>query len=373
MGAPWWEIGTGDSKEKGERMTTALATIFVLGVLVFLHELGHFTVAKLVGIRVERFSLGFPPRLFGVKIGETDYCVSLIPLGGYVKMAGMVDESLDTHIQGEPWEFQSKNFWQKTAVILAGPVMNYLLAIVIFAGLTLSLGVGVTKDATISQVSPGMPAQAAGIQPGDKIVAINGHPIKTWDEMTQLIHGNPDKDITVVWVHNGERRTAVIHTKAENVPIGGKIERVGLIGIAPKTYLVKVSPFKAIEAGWTRTWELTELVGNSLVMLVTGKASLRNLGGPIIIAKMAGESAKSGFSTLLAFMAFISLNLAILNILPIPGLDGGHMIFIVTEAIIGKPVPTKTKLIVQQVGMFILLALIVLVVFNDLHNIHLIK
>ncbi len=354
-------------------MTTALATIFVLGVLVFLHELGHFTVAKLVGIRVERFSLGFPPRLFGVKIGETDYCISAIPLGGYVKMAGMVDESLDTQIKGEPWEFQSKNFWQKTAVILAGPAMNYLLAVVIFAGLTLSLGVGVTKDATISQVSPGMPAEAAGIQPGDRIVAINGQPIHTWDEMTELIHSHPDQDIRVTWVHDGKEKTAVIHTKAENIPIGGKIKRVGLIGIAPKTYLVKVSPVKALTAGWSHTWQLTELVGNSLVMLVTGKASLRNLGGPIIIAKMAGESARSGFSTLLAFMAFISLNLAILNVLPIPGLDGGHLIFIVAEAIMGRPVPTKTKLIIQQVGMFILLALIVLVVFNDLHNIHMIK
>jgi len=354
-------------------MTTALATIFVLGILVFLHEFGHFIVAKLVGIRVERFSIGFPPRLFGKKIGETDYCVSLIPLGGYVKMAGMVDESLDTEIKGEPWEFQSKSFWEKFSVILAGPLMNVLIAIVVFAGLTLSLGVGVVKDATIAQVSPGMPAAAAGIQPGDRIVAINGQTVSSWDEMTKIIHSHADKDLDVEWIHNGEHKQAIIHARAENVPINGKIERVGLIGIGPKLYMEKVGPLKAIGAGFVRTWDLTRLVGYSIWMLATGKASLRNLGGPIIIAKMAGESAKSGFSTLLAFMAFISLNLAILNVFPIPGLDGGHLIFITLEAIMGRPVPTKTKLIIQQVGMFILLALIVLVIFNDLHNLHTIK
>ncbi len=354
-------------------MTTALATIFVLGVLVFLHEFGHFIVAKSVGIRVERFSIGFPPRLFGKKLGETDYCVSLIPLGGYVKMAGMVDESLDTEIKGEPWEFQSKSFLEKFSVVIAGPLMNYLIAIVVFAGLTLSLGVGEVRDATIAQVNPGMPASAAGIQPGDKIVAINGKTVSSWDDMTQIIHGNAEKDLEVEWIHKGKLKKAIIHTTAQNIPIGGKIKKVGLIGISPKLYMKKVGAFKAIEAGFVRTWDLTKLVGYSTWMLATGKASLRNIGGPIIIAKMAGESAKSGFSTLLAFLAFISLNLAILNVFPIPGLDGGHLIFITLEAIMGRPVPTKTKMAIQQIGMFFLLALIVLVIFNDLHNIHTIK
>lgn len=354
-------------------MTTALATIFVLGVLVFLHEFGHFIVAKSVGIRVERFSIGFPPRLFGKKIGETDYCVSLIPLGGYVKMAGMVDESMDAEIKGEPWEFQSKSFWEKFSVIIAGPLMNYLIAIVVFAGLTLSMGVGEVRDATIAQVNPGMPAAAAGIQPGDKITTINGQAVSSWDDMTQIIHANADKDLEVEWIHKGKHKKAIIHTTAQNIPIDGKIKKVGLIGISPKLYMKKVGAIQAIEAGFVRTWDLTKLVGYSTWMLATGKASLRNIGGPIIIAKMAGESAKSGFSTLLAFLAFISLNLAILNVFPVPGLDGGHLIFITLEAIMGRPVPTKTKMVIQQIGMFILLALIVLVIFNDLHNIHTIK
>lgn len=354
-------------------MTTVLATIFVLGILVFLHEFGHFIVAKIVGIRVERFSIGFPPRLFGKKIGETDYCVSLIPIGGYVKMAGMVDESLDTEITGEPWEFQSKSFLQKFATIAAGPFMNYVIAIVVFTGLTLSMGVGEVKDSTIAQVSPGMPAEQAGIRPGDKIVALNGQEVSTWGEMTKIIHARPGEDIKVDWIHDGEKKEAVIHTKAAKLPIDGKIKTVGLIGIGPKLYMKKVGPLTAIRSGWLRTWEMTKLVGYSVWMLATGKASLRDIGGPIIIAKMAGESARSGFPTLLGFLAFISLNLAILNVFPIPGLDGGHLIFITIEAIRGRPVPTKTKMVIQQVGMFILLALIVFVIFNDLYNIHVIK
>lgn len=352
-------------------LTTILAAVFVLGVLVFLHEFGHFIVAKLVGIRVERFSVGFPPRIAGVKIGETDYCISAIPLGGYVKLAGMIDESLDKDtIRGEPWEFQSKSIPKRVSTILAGPAMNFILAVVLFAGLIFYNGVAEPKNITaIGEVTPDFPAAKAGMVKGDRILAINGQPVETWDQMTKIIHALPDKDVVIRWEHAGQVREDTLHTRAERMPIGGKVQVVGLIGISPELRIRKIGLLASLGQGFDRTIYLTKMIYVSIEGLFTGRESLKSLGGPVMIAKLAGESVRSGFGSLLAFMAFLSLNLALLNVLPIPGLDGGHLVLLGIEAVIRKPLSVKTRVAIQQVGMAILFALIILVIFNDIRNV----
>lgn len=339
--------------------------VFVLGLLIFVHELGHFLFAKLVGIRVERFSLGFPPRLFGKKIGDTDYCISAVPFGGYVKMSGMIDESMDKNsIKGEPWEFMSKPVWMRILVIIAGPAFNVLLAVAIFATSAFIAGVAEPVGPVVGGVFENMPAKTIGIQQGDVILSIDSKPINTWDDLVAIVHAAPEKSILIEWERDGQ------HFSGTVTPILDKVQDIGLIGIEPKTVLVQPGIFKAIGMGFTSGWNLTKMVGRSFVLLFTGQVSAREgLAGPLRIAQMAGDSAKSGFGNLLMFAAFLSLNLGILNIMPIPVLDGGHLVFLAIEGIIRKPLSIKFKMVVQQVGMALLIALMVFVIVNDFSHI----
>ncbi|NOZ57878.1 MAG: RIP metalloprotease RseP [Calditrichaeota bacterium] len=341
---------------------TIVAFVFVLGLLIFVHELGHFLAAKAVGIRVERFSLGFPPRLFGVKIGETDYCISAIPLGGYVKMAGMIDESLDADtIKGEPWEFMSKPLWARFLVIFAGPLMNMLLAVAIFTGLTYHTGVGVPKGPIVGAVEPGSPADSAGFKPGDRIVAIEGTQIKSWDDLTRIIHHAGNKRLEIVRERDGRLDTVFVR------PMTDVVRGVSLIGIGPAVEVRRVSLWKAFTSSVSYTWYLSKLLGRSLLLMASGQVSVREgLGGPVRIAQLAGESARHGMVSLLGLIAFLSLNLGWLNLFPIPALDGGHLVLLAIEGITRRPVSNKVRLVVQQIGMVILLALMVLVIANDI-------
>jgi regulator of sigma E protease len=341
---------------------TLLPFVFVLGLLIFVHELGHFLAAKLAGIRVERFSLGFPPRLIGKKWGDTDYCISALPFGGYVKMAGMIDESLDKDgIKGEPDEFMSKPILTRLGVMAAGPGMNFVLAIVIFAGATFFTGIPEPIGPVIGSVLPGEPAEQIGMQAGDRIVSLNSEVVESWDDVVRIIHASPEKEVSLTYERMGEIISATV------VPKLDEINGVGLIGIAPETKVRPAGFFEAIGNGFATTWYLTKLVVRSLGMIITGKVDIRKgLAGPIGIAKMTSESAKSGFGALLMFAAFLSLNLGFLNILPIPVLDGGHIVFLAIEAVKRKPLTIKTRLIVQQIGMALLLALMVFFIFNDI-------
>jgi len=341
---------------------TLLPFIFVLGLLIFVHELGHFLAAKLAGIRVERFSLGFPPRIVGKKIGDTDYCISAIPFGGYVKMAGMIDESLDKDgIKGEPDEFMSKPILARMAVMAAGPGMNYLLAIMIFIGATFITGIPEPLGPIIGSVIPEEPAAQAGLASGDRIVSLQDEMIESWDDVVRIIHANPSKEISLTYERDGE----LVSTSV--VPKLDEINGVGLIGISPATKIRAAGFFEGVGSGFANAWYLSKLIVRSLGMILTGKVDIRKgLAGPIGIAKMTAESAKSGFGTLLLFTAFLSLNLGFLNILPIPVLDGGHIVFLGIEAIKRKPLSIKTRLVIQQVGMAFLLALMVFIIFNDI-------
>lgn len=344
-------------------ITTILAFVFVLGLLIFVHELGHFLVAKLVGIRVERFSLGYPPRMFGKKIGDTDYCISWLPLGGYVKMAGMIDESLDEKIEGHPWEFQSKTIWQRALVIAAGPFMNVLLAIVLFAGVTYHLGIQESVGPIIGEVVKNMPADSLGLQKGDAILSINGMTVDSWEAVTKEIHRHPGEKISLVWQRNSET------LRGEVTPVRDQAQGIGLVGIAPLTRTRAASLGESVVNGFDYTFFLTKLFATSISRLVTGQESIKgSLAGPVAIAVMAGDSARSGFDTLLRFTALISLNLAILNLLPIPVLDGGHLLFLFLELILRRPVSVRIRVVVQQIGMALLMALMVFILFNDIRR-----
>jgi len=347
-------------------MITLLSTIFVLGILVFFHELGHFLMAKKSGIKVERFSLGFPPKLIGKKIGDTEYCVSWIPLGGYVKMAG---ENPDEPSEGKPFEFMSKPIWIRSLVVIAGPMMNYLLAIFIFWGIFFFAGKQEIKEDSnlIGAVAVQSPAEKGGIKPGDKIISINGVKVKTFSDMAEVIHPQLEKEVEVIWERDGREYSAKIKTFKDRVlNEKGEIEYIGKIGIGPTFVTIKDNFFEAFVDGVSSVWFITVESIKFIINLIRGTASVKLLGGPIFIAQTAGETARLGMVSLLSFMALLSVNLTIVNVLPIPMLDGGHLVFMLIEKIRRKPLSPKQRLAVQQVGLAFLVLLILLVTYNDI-------
>lgn len=384
-------------------MITLLATAVVIGVIVFVHELGHYLAARSVGVRVEKFSVGFPPRIItmtsvpdgwdfklfffrkddegkrvwapiiekhisrpGRKGTLTEYCFALVPLGGYVKMAGLIDESLDSEIEHKPYELMGKPRLAQAWVMSAGVIMNVLLALAIYTGIAYNQGNPVVSDEpVITQISKGQPAEAAGMLVGDRIIEINGEPIETWQELTEIIHPIPNTPISLRFERGNEIFKKKLVTSFQVVPTDGKIDTLGLIGISSVIY-EPVNIFQAFKGGWQATKGVFGLIGMTLKMLVTGAATMKDIGGPIFIAQMAGEYAKAGLAQLLFLMAMISVNLAVINILPIPGLDGGHLLVIGIESIIRRPLSLKVKIAIQKIGMAFLLVLMITVIFNDI-------
>ncbi|MDZ7292376.1 MAG: RIP metalloprotease RseP [candidate division KSB1 bacterium] len=342
-----------------------LVFIPVLGLLVFVHELGHFLAAKWAGIRVERFSLGFPPRMFGKKIGDTDYCVSWIPLGGYVKMAGMIDESLDTKLEGQPWEFMSKSIWKRAIVISAGPIMNMVLALAFFTALYFHYGMPqASNEPVVDQVIADSPAEKIGLQSNDRILSVNDQSVETWEQLTKLIHASPEKEIVIEWQRGNEKFHASV------VPRRDPQDQKGKIGIAGRIEMRPAGLGESFVAACIYSWDITRKIGRFVGRLVSGKESVREgLAGPVQMMILAGQFAQEGFAQLVNFVALISLQLALLNILPIPALDGGHLLFLGLEAILRRPVSVRVRLVVQQIGMALLLALMIFIVINDFQKI----
>ncbi|SYZ72501.1 conserved membrane hypothetical protein [Candidatus Zixiibacteriota bacterium] len=344
---------------------TILATIFVLGVLVFFHELGHFLVAKKSGIRVEKFSLGFPPTIISKKWGETVYAIGAIPLGGYVKMAG---EQPEEETIGAPWEFMSQPIWKRFLVIFAGPFMNFVLAVVVLTGLYMVRGKEV-EAVFVGEVAAESPAAKAGLQTGDQIISVDGYAVKDFQEMAQHIYKKVEQPVVIALERNGSVITDTIVTyKDHAVTAAGDTVAVGKIGIGNQPVFKRLGLFGAFTAGFRQSVFYVEMVFKFVGGLIMRTVPASEIGGPIMIGQIAGATARAGFDILLEFLALLSVNLAVLNILPIPLLDGGHLVFLVAEKFKGSPISTRTRIIVQQIGIAFLLLLVIFVTFNDIHR-----
>jgi len=384
-------------------MTTVLAFIIIIGVLITIHEFGHFIAARSVGVKVERFSIGVPPRfititsidngfqinlfflknvkgrfqwkpIFSKKIikpgrigSNTEYVLALLPLGGYVKMAGMIDESLDTDIQYKDDEFMSKSLLEKIWILSAGVIMNTLLAFVIFSTVVYNKGIAeISSKPIVANLQDGMPAQLSGILENDQITQIDGVPISTWEDLSSIIKSKPNTEIQLQISRESQLKYYTVTTLEREIQTKNGLDTIGLIGIAPEVLYSDVSLFEATSRGFIRTIESFSLIIESLAMLGSGAASIKDLGGPIMIAQLAGQTAELGIVPFLTFMALLSVNLALLNILPIPGLDGGHIFIHLIEGVIRRPLTLKTRVVIQQIGMALLLMLMVTVIFQDI-------
>lgn len=440
--------------------------LVVLGVLVAFHELGHFLAARWVGVKVLKFSLGFGPKIFGRQVGETEYLLSAIPLGGYVKLFGE-DETEAATPEDRRRSFAHQGLWGKVLIVAAGPGFNFILAYLIFAGWLstgsplfvptfrdlspdiealvpgspassagMEIGDHITKvngkeistrtellDAVAhskgeaisleikrgTQVKPlsvipvpmqgqpsspdeplytigveetpplvtsvmhGLPASTAGFQAGDRVIGIDGQTIYTWLQMTTIVRDSPNKSLHVDVLRNGQRIPLVVTPSSEKATVNGQAVEVGKIGISgPGRSLMHAdNPLQAVYQGLDATWGWTELTAIGLYKMVVGDISSKNIGGPLTIANISGEAASQGASSVIFLIAILSINLGVLNLLPIPILDGGHLLFFLIEGILRKPLGDRQREIAQQAGLVLLVGVMIFAFWNDLERIFL--
>lgn len=354
-------------------MLSIISAVIVIAILIFVHELGHFTLAKLFNVKVLAFSLGFGPALLKKKIGETEYRLSSLPLGGYVKMLGESDNDEpgdQIHEEDKPRSYANQANWKKLIILIAGPLSNWVFALLILWIVFLH---GVPYlSAKVGDVNKGSPAYLAGIQKGDQIARINGIDIKEWDEMKKIIVANPDKGLSITILRDSKQfivKVKPVITDEKNV--FGEPVRVPIIGITPygDFGITNSNPVHSLALAAEETWNISSLVVVSLVKLVQGRIPAKDLGGPILIAQQAAHQAKRGILALMYFTALIGINFAILNILPIPVLDGGNVMFTLIEAVTRKPINKKVKLAIMQFGVLFIILLTVFVFYNDISRI----
>ncbi len=342
--------------------------VVVLGILIFAHELGHFLVAKAFGVKVLKFSLGFGPKLIGKKIGETDYIISLLPLGGYVKMLGENEEEDEpTSLGEEERSYSHKPVGQRIAIVAAGPVFNLVLALFTFCVFYIFAGNHVLSP-EIGEVKKDSPAYAAGLLKGDLIVAINGQQTETWPEIKDLIEKNTGEPVEMTITRNNEHKTVRLTPEISVTKnIFGENIKTPLIGIVASGNfkVIYYTPLKAVETGFAKTWEITRLTFLTIVKLIERVIPLKTVGGPIFIGQMTGQLAQENWTYLIPFMAIISVNLGILNLLPIPVLDGGVIFFLLIELIMGKPLNVKGRELAQKIGISLLVLFMIVVIYND--------
>ncbi|MCE9600784.1 MAG: site-2 protease family protein [Gemmatimonadetes bacterium] len=375
-------------------MLSWLAPLLVLGLVIFVHELGHFLAAKWAGVYAPRFSLGWGTPLVSFRRGETEYALSWLPIGGYVRMASKEDEtaavleggaeapeaekskhwdeeSMIPHgpkpIHADRW-FESKRLVPRLVILLAGVFMNVVLALTVTTGVVGWYGKGYLTP-VIDTVVAGKPAALAGMQTGDSVVAIDGKPVTRWDEVLDAVSAAPGKAITIGVVRGIGRETVVMTPEAQEVATAtGEKRVVGRIGVGVRQNIVRepVTAGEAVRGGWTLTWAMAGNVVKTLGNLFSGQVSVSQLGGPVEIARSSVAAAQTGGESLWMLIAFLSINLAVLNLLPIPLLDGGQILLQVAESVWRKPFHPMVKEWYARIGLVAIGALFLTVTFNDL-------
>ncbi len=347
-------------------LISALGILVVFGLVIFIHEFGHFIVAKKSGVKVERFSFGLGPEIVGFQWGETRYVLAWIPLGGEVRMAGEQDwEEGDRNAPPkakDPRDFFAQPWHRRVAVVLAGPAMNYVLAFVLFSLVALRWGdPRPSSEPVIGELVAGYPAQAAGLQPGDRVLSVAGEPVATWEDLAKRIHGFPDQAVNLEVQRKEERLTFSV------TPRRDRQRQVGLIGIAPATVYERVGVLGALNRGVRQT------VGWSLFTLkyLGHKAAERekpDLAGPIGIASVVAKATKSGMQDFLYLIALISVGIGLFNLFPIPLLDGGHLMFYLWEGITRRPATRKVMQMANVFGLTVLLGILFFATYSDIQR-----
>lgn len=335
--------------------TTILATIFVFGLLVMVHELGHFFAAKSVGMGVHEFAIGFGPKVVSRKIGDTVYSLRLIPLGGFNKIAGMdPDEPQDEK------SFNSKSVWARMLVIIAGSAMNFVLPVLLFTIVFLSSGIDVpSNEPVLGTIMAEKPASKADLKAGDRIISVNGQTVDSWRHFVNIVQSSPGNELAIAYDRNGVAGKTTVKPEFDE-----KANR-GIIGVVPVVEHQWPGVFESISLAAKQTYMLAAAMLAGIVQMITGRAAA-DVAGPIGVAQMAGQVAQLGFLPLLQFAAFLSINLGLINLLPVPVLDGGHVVTLAVEAIRRKPLGKNSQQFIQMIGFSLLLLLMLLATFKDL-------
>jgi len=335
--------------------TTIIATIFVIGLLVFFHELGHFITAKLVGMKVHEFALGFGPKLISKQSGETLYSVRAIPLGGFNKIAGM-----DPDDEQDEFSFNAKPIWARMLVIVAGPIMNFLLPILLFLIVFLGSGIDTPSDqAIIGSILPNRPAAQVGLAAGDRILSVNDTQIDSWRQFVSVIQVSAGKQLVIAYERDNQRGNVTITPEFDP-----KANR-GIIGVVPLIINYHPGPLEAASLAVQQVYAIGVSMLSGIGQMISGRAPA-DVAGPIGVAQMAGQVAQLGILPLLQFAAFLSINLGLINLLPVPVLDGGHIVTLAVEAIRGKPLSAQKMQYIQMIGFTLLMLLMLLATFKDL-------
>lgn len=348
-----------------------LPFVMVLGIMIFFHELGHFLVAKYFGVKVLKFALGFGPVLVGKTIGETEYSIRYFPLGGFVKMLGEEIEDEENEIKDLPSEEEEKSFSNKhplkrIAIVVAGPVFNLVLALFLYCGFFYIYGESIILP-EIGQVSEDSPAQKAGFLKGDVIAAINGIKIEAWSEVIGNVRDKAGISLTVNVRRDGQSIDLTVMPEEKIIKDEfGKDVKTSQIGIMGKQETIELGLWQAVEKGVDQSLYITKLTFFVIGKLFQGDLSIKTLGGPILIGQMTGKIVKENIGYVIPFMAVISINLGILNLLPIPILDGGMIVFLLIELLIGKPLSVKKREFAFKVGLTLLILLMLIVTYNDI-------
>ncbi|AFQ45519.1 RIP metalloprotease RseP [Desulfosporosinus meridiei] len=347
-------------------MLTTLAIVFVFGSMVMIHEFGHYIVAKWIGVKVIEFSFGFGPKIVGYQGKETLYSLRIVPLGGFVKLHGM-DPEINDNGQAviasnkDARSFMNKPIWQRMAVIAAGPIMNFVLAIVMFVSVFAYMGIPAQSNTnTIGSLLKDKPAAASGLLAGDRIIAVNQDPTPDWTRLTEVIHSKPEQVINLTIQRGADQQRHTVSVKTEKDAQTGH----GMIGIAPEVTYVHASIIEATRVGIERSVDFTKLIVVTLVQMITGKIPA-DVGGPVMIAQVIGEGAKEGFSNLLGLTGVLSIQLGLINLFPIPALDGSRLVFLLIEGLRGKPLNPEKENMIHLVGFVLLMGLMLAVTYKD--------